>query len=218
MWLPFRAGRKLLPVPRVDASAEARSADAPRSAYGSDRFGRLAERLVRGFGTPPFLVCQTLIIGAWVAVNALTAGLRFDPYPFIFLNLMFSALAAYAAPFVLLAQTRQADRDKARADLDAGPPAALASDHARQRQPDSPQTEQIARLLEQNGRQTDHIGELLEQTRRLLERESDQTDLIAGMASRTIAMAQASHVLTREIHEKTVARRDGRGRQRSATP
>jgi uncharacterized membrane protein len=58
-----------------------------------------------------------MIAGLWIAVNAVAVSLRWDPYPFILLNLAFSTQAAYAAPLILLAQTRQAERDKQRDDL-----------------------------------------------------------------------------------------------------
>ena len=82
--------------------------------FGNDRFGVIAERFARGFGTPQFIIGQTVIVTLWIAVNAVALGLRWDPYPFILLNLAFSTQAAYAAPLILLAQTRQAERDKAR--------------------------------------------------------------------------------------------------------
>lgn len=78
--------------------------------FGTDTFGRLAERFARFFGTPKFILIQSAIVIVWIAVNAIF-GL-WDVYPFILLNLMFSTQAAYAAPLILLAQTRQADRDK----------------------------------------------------------------------------------------------------------
>jgi uncharacterized membrane protein len=87
--------------------------------FGPDVFGRRAEAFARLFGTPAFLIAQTLVVAAWIAVNAVALGLRWDPYPFILLNLAFSTQAAYAAPLILLAQTRQADRDRARAEADA---------------------------------------------------------------------------------------------------
>jgi uncharacterized membrane protein len=170
----------------------------------SDRFGRLAEHFVRVFGMPWFLAGQTVVIAAWVVINAFGPGPRFDPYPFIFLNLVFSALAAYAAPFILLAETRQADRDRARAEADERHREEMAEREQELLAQDTAQTAQIARLVEENRRQTDHIAELLEQTRLLLGRESDQTDLIASLASETIATAKANHLLTREIHAHTV--------------
>jgi uncharacterized membrane protein len=90
----------------------------PQSESSHDRFGRVAEQLVRAFGMPWFLAGQTAVIVAWVITNALAGFPHFDPYPFIFLNLLFSALAAYAAPFVLLAESRQAERDRAHAEAE----------------------------------------------------------------------------------------------------
>jgi uncharacterized membrane protein len=82
--------------------------------FGNDRFGVLAERFARAFGTPQFIIGQSVIVAAWIAINAVAVSLRWDPYPFILLNLAFSTQAAYAAPLILLAQTRQAERDKIR--------------------------------------------------------------------------------------------------------
>jgi uncharacterized membrane protein len=89
------------------------------SPFGADRFGTLAERFARFFGTPQFLVGQTILVALWIGVNVAGVVLRWDPYPFILLNLLFSTQAAYAAPLILLAQTRQADRDKASSEAAA---------------------------------------------------------------------------------------------------
>ena len=78
----------------------------------SDAFGAVSESVARFFGTARFLVIQTVIVGCWIALNLIWATIRWDPYPFILLNLAFSTQAAYAAPFILLAQNRQADRDR----------------------------------------------------------------------------------------------------------
>jgi len=75
--------------------------------------------MARFFGTPVYLVTQTMCVIAWIAVNAAAAAFRWDPYPFILLNLAFSTQAAYAAPLILLAQTRQSERDKVYAEADA---------------------------------------------------------------------------------------------------
>jgi len=88
------------------------------SVFGSDWFGTRAEKFARFFGTPTCLIAQTVVVGVWIALNAANVT-HFDVYPFILLNLAFSLQAAYAAPLILLAQTRQADRDKALADADA---------------------------------------------------------------------------------------------------
>jgi len=81
-------------------------------AFGQDAFGRGAEKVARFFGTPRYILGQTLVVIAWIILNSLALTFRWDPYPFILLNLAFSTQAAYAAPLILLAQTRQADRDK----------------------------------------------------------------------------------------------------------
>src|SRR5258708_8361487 len=84
------------------------------SVFGDDWFALKAEAFARFFGTPSFLIAQTAIVAVWILINAV--GLTtFDIYPFILLNLAFSLQAAYAAPLILLAQTRQADRDTAHA-------------------------------------------------------------------------------------------------------
>jgi uncharacterized membrane protein len=88
------------------------------SAFGGDNFGKRAESFARFFGTPTFLISQTAVVGAWIILNAIGI-VHFDLYPFILLNLAFSLQAAYAAPLILLAQTRQADRDKANMESDA---------------------------------------------------------------------------------------------------
>ncbi len=88
------------------------------SPFGSDRFGLLAEDFARFFGTPRFIIGQTVLTIIWIVINVVAVTLRWDPYPFILLNLAFSTQAAYAAPLILLAQTRQADRDKAYSEAD----------------------------------------------------------------------------------------------------
>jgi uncharacterized membrane protein len=85
---------------------------AHHGAFGNDRFGVLAERFARFFGTPGFIIGQTALVVVWIAANAAAFSFRWDPYPFILLNLAFSTQAAYAAPLILLAATRQADRDR----------------------------------------------------------------------------------------------------------
>src|ERR1043165_8559376 len=80
--------------------------------FGTGGFGAFAERLARFFGTPQYLISQTVVVIAWIIANGVVILTSFDPYPFILLNLAFSLQAAYAAPLILLAQTRQAERDK----------------------------------------------------------------------------------------------------------
>jgi uncharacterized membrane protein len=77
-----------------------------------EAFGRFSERLARFMGTGKFLFWQTLLVIIWVTLNLTALSLRWDPYPFILLNLAFSTQAAYAAPLILLAQNRQDDRDR----------------------------------------------------------------------------------------------------------
>lgn len=79
--------------------------------HATDRFGQFAEHVARLMGTPHFLMWQTGLVVLWVAVNVLVIAYRWDPYPFILLNLFFSTQASYAAPLILLAQTRQAERE-----------------------------------------------------------------------------------------------------------
>ena len=86
--------------------------------YDPDAFGRVSEGIARYFGTARYLVIQTMMVIVWIAINAVWASGRWDPYPFILLNLAFSTQAAYAAPLILLAQNRQADRDRRENELD----------------------------------------------------------------------------------------------------
>ena len=80
--------------------------------YEPGAFGRFSEGVARNLGTARFLVVQTFLVIVWISINVLSITLRWDPYPFILLNLMFSVQAAYAAPLILLAQNRQEDRDR----------------------------------------------------------------------------------------------------------
>ncbi len=77
-----------------------------------DAFARFSERIARFLGTGLFLAAQTVIVIVWIALNLVAVSMRWDPYPFILLNLAFSTQAAYAAPLILLAQNRQDDRDR----------------------------------------------------------------------------------------------------------
>jgi uncharacterized membrane protein len=86
--------------------------------YDPDAFGRFAEGMARYLGTGRYLAIQTLIVIIWIALNLSAAALRWDPYPFILLNLAFSTQAAYAAPMILLAQNRQAERDRIEIERD----------------------------------------------------------------------------------------------------
>jgi uncharacterized membrane protein len=136
-------------------------------AFGNDRFGILAERFARFFGTPKFIIGQTILVMLWIGVNAAAFSFRWDPYPFILLNLAFSTQAAYAAPLILLAQTRQAERDKLR---DNAVQQHRAADVEREQAFEARQGEVLAReralaeqhlvLLAQNTRLTEEIARL----------------------------------------------------------
>ena len=86
--------------------------------YDPDRFGQFSESIARFLGTARFLVGQTVIVIAWIVLNIFAVSLRWDPYPFILLNLAFSTQAAYAAPLILLAQNRQEGRDREMVERD----------------------------------------------------------------------------------------------------
>jgi uncharacterized membrane protein len=131
------------------------------STFGNDWFGLKAEAFARFFGTPTFLIGQTLIVALWIVLN-IAGTTNFDVYPFILLNLAFSLQAAYAAPLILLAQTRQADRDKAIADADSQHREALAAAHVERQQLADRQQEQMLDLLEQNTTLTRLTQELSE--------------------------------------------------------
>jgi uncharacterized membrane protein len=77
-----------------------------------DAVGQATESIARFFGTGTYLLIQTVVVVVWIIINVTAASLRFDPYPFILLNLAFSTQAAYAAPLILLAQNRQENRDR----------------------------------------------------------------------------------------------------------
>ena len=136
------------------------------SAFGADTFGVKAEAFARFFGTPTFLIGQTLVVALWIVVNA-TGDARFDPYPFILLNLAFSTQAAYAAPLILLAQTRQADRDKAHAEADAEHREAIAAASHDRIEFATRQSAQLIELVEQNTRLTALTQELSERIEKL---------------------------------------------------
>src|SRR5437879_11068699 len=129
------------------------------SAFGDDWFGVKAEAFARFFGTPTFLIGQSAVVAVWIAVNVV--GLtRFDVYPFILLNLAFSLQAAYAAPLILLAQARQADRDKALTDADAQHREDLARASTERQALAVEQSARLLQLLEQNTELTRVTSEL----------------------------------------------------------
>jgi uncharacterized membrane protein len=111
---------------RLDQPREPRGFRRPR--IDSEAFGEYSERIARYFGTARYLAIQTFLVAIWIGVNVAWGinyhnahhhGTKpFDPYPFILLNLAFSTQAAYAAPLILLAQNRQADRDRIQGEAD----------------------------------------------------------------------------------------------------
>jgi uncharacterized membrane protein len=147
------------------------------SAFGEDAFGARAEAAARFFGTPKYIAGQTLVVIAWIAVNAVAVSLRWDPYPFILLNLAFSTQAAYAAPLILLAQTRQAERDKDALDL--------LEAHR----------EEVMRHMQEREaaikKETNELKLLLEANTTLTQQDKDLTEKIEA--------------LTREIHTRLAA-------------
>jgi uncharacterized membrane protein len=93
-----------------------------------DAVGAFAEAIARFLGTGRFLAVQTVVVIVWITLNVVAVNLRWDPYPFILLNLAFSTQAAYAAPLILLAQNRQADRDRVQAEEDRARAASTRAD------------------------------------------------------------------------------------------
>ena len=87
-------------------------------AFGEDAFGRRAEAAARFFGTPQYIFGQSIVVVLWIAINAVAVGLRWDPYPFILLNLFLSMLAAIQAPVIMMSQNRQDTKDRLRSELD----------------------------------------------------------------------------------------------------
>lgn len=146
--------------------------------FGGDPFGRGAERAARFFGTPRYIIGQTLIVIAWIALNSVALMAHWDPYPFILLNLAFSTQAAYAAPLILLAQTRQAARDKA-----LGEKLETHREDVERRA-----TERVAKLKAE----TDKLEALLEANTELTRQDKDLTEQVAA--------------LTREIHTLLTSR------------
>ena len=129
------------------------------SVFGDDWFALKAESFARFFGTPFFLIAQSLVVTIWIGINAV-GFTKFDVYPFILLNLAFSLQAAYAAPLILLAQTRQADRDKVHAEADAQHRESLAMASEQRQALAAHQTDQLLELLQQNTKLTESVKNL----------------------------------------------------------
>lgn len=105
--------------PRLDTPREVRRQLVRRPSYDADSFGVFAEQFARYMGTARFLLWMTVFVLVWVLFNAVAPdSAAFDAYPYIFLTLMLSLQASYAAPLILLAQNRQEQRDKVVAEQD----------------------------------------------------------------------------------------------------
>jgi uncharacterized membrane protein len=113
-----RSGRKENPPARLDVPLDTRRWMVRRPTYNPDAFGRLAEEFARFMGTARFLIYMSLFVATWLLWNWLGPAWRWDPYPYIFLTLMLSLQASYAAPLILLAQNRQEDRDRVLSEQD----------------------------------------------------------------------------------------------------
>ena len=124
--------RRARPRARLDQPRAPRRRLLPE--YDPEAFGRLSERIARFLGTGRFIVWMTVVIIVWVLWNIFAPrDLRFDQYPFIFLTLMLSLQASYAAPLILLAQNRQDDRDRVNLSRTAS---RTSGQHRRHRVPD----------------------------------------------------------------------------------
>jgi uncharacterized membrane protein len=152
------------------------------SAFGNDWFGKKAEDFARFFGTPTFLVGQTLIVALWIWVNAV-GWTQFDVYPFILLNLAFSTQAAYAAPLILLAQTRQADRDKVTSLADAQHREELHQISEQRQGQMREQAGMMIEMLQQNTALTERVGALLQQNTELTQAVRTLVERIEAMTS-----------------------------------
>ena len=134
--------------------------------FGGDWFALKAEAFARFFGTPTFLIAQTIIVGVWIWINV-AGWTQFDVYPFILLNLAFSLQAAYAAPLILLAQTRQADRDKVHSIADAEHREEIHRINEERQEQMRKQTALLVDMLGQNTALTESVQTLLRQNTEL---------------------------------------------------
>jgi uncharacterized membrane protein len=136
----------------------------PHSAFGQDAFGRAAERAARFFGTPQYIIGQSIVVVIWILLNAVALVRHWDPYPFILLNLAFSTQAAYAAPLILLAQTRQAERDKLTSERLEHHHDTMAASAARREAALERISKQLQEALDENTQLTRKIHMLLERS------------------------------------------------------
>ena len=136
-------------------------------AFGQDTFGRAAERTARFFGTPQYILGQTVVVIAWITLNSVAFVAHWDNFPYILLNLAFSTQAAYAAPLILLAQTRQADRDKAQ--------------EVRAEQHHEEQTRLAEQRVAAIKTETDKLTQLLESNTDLTRQDKELTEQVAAL-------------------------------------
>jgi uncharacterized membrane protein len=129
-------------------------------AFGDDTFGRFAEKTARFFGTPRYILGQTVIVALWIVLNSIALVHHWDPTPFIMLNLIFSTQAAYAAPLILLAQTRQAERDKLHGEE-------IDRRHTLLEEAAETQTEKLVALLQSNTSLTEQDKNLTDEVAKL---------------------------------------------------
>jgi uncharacterized membrane protein len=157
-------------IPRRQRTAARDDLEKPRGTpggpvYDPDSFAQLAERLARFLGTGRYLAAQTILVVVWITLNIVGIVHHWDKYPFILLNLAFSTQAAYAAPLILLAQNRQADRDRA----------------------------EVERDREMNGRSladTEYLAREIAAIRIALEQKADRDDLVDPIERLTQALEQ----------------------------
>jgi uncharacterized membrane protein len=137
------------------------SVHVPHGTFGDDPFGRNAERVARFFGTPRYILVQTALVILWIVLNSIALINHWDPYPFILLNLAFSTQAAYAAPLILLAQTRQTERDKVHGEL-------IDKRHTKLEEMATEQNERIVALIQANTVLTQQVADLTGEIHALL--------------------------------------------------
>lgn len=125
----------------------------------NEMFGKWAEAFARFFGTPKFILGQTIFVAIWIVLNSIIDN-KFDPYPYILLNLVFSTQAAYAAPLILLAQTRQADRDKTWAEADAEHREEMTLNVIKRQKATDEINKKLVKLMQEQNRQSELIFEL----------------------------------------------------------
>ena len=140
--------------------------------YDPDAFGRWSERLARFLGTGRYLAAQTIVVVVWIGLNGFGIIHHWDPYPFILLNLAFSTQAAYAAPLILLAQNRQADRDRVEVERDREMNARAVAD-------------------------TEYLAREIAAIRIALEHKADREDLVEPIER----LAEAVEAVTASEHE-----------------